>query len=1279
MGQASDMTARRRRRWILVLAALGLSLAGIGVAAWLAFRAYAPLLAREQVEAALSRALDRPVRIEHVILHPWLRRVTLVDVTVAAGSDREPLLHLDRIATTIGISSLWRGEVVLSRILLDGPTLRVTGAGGEGAPQSLLVPDRFTAGPVTIRLRAIELRRGQIAYGDPAGQRGLEIQDLQATVRFGPRAIDLTTRVGGLSYRAPGGRQVVERLRGTARILGDRVLIREAAARWQGSNIRLRGEVRSPLSAPELHLSLKGEFDLAPLARLAGTPWPVIGVLSADGDIRGRLEAPEASGQITVPDLVAGPLRARRVAIRGRFADNLLRLDDIRAQVFGGQLRGSFSLPLARPDAMRTAFTLTSASIEALGVLAPAPPGLRGTVTLEAALRGDARKPGSLQGRTRIQASGVRLPGGLSRMGAGTVSIEATFRDAQLQVRHAAGQWPGIRTDLHGNLSPQGLAPLRLTLRADLAAVAAAWGRKDLAGQVRLTAEATGRWDDPEVAGRLEAPSIDLDDARVRDVQVPFRFAGRTLQTDSAALTLGQSRILASGSSTWGEGVAGTFEGLAQGLRFRVHLRAPAARLEDLARWMPPAWRGSGAFALSGSLEGTPVAWRGTGHVEARELIGPHGITIQGLRGVFTLDPDRIGIRELRGRVEGVPVALEGAYAWNGTGRASAKVGPADLAALPGLPERARPGGEGVADLEVTLRPGDVRGSGRVRLDGVWLSGIPVGDGTARLALQGRDFRATLAFPRFGLTGTAVGPLDQDGALDLRLLVKDLALAPLAGQALPENIPPVSGRVSAVAQATVPFRDPAAARMRLTLDPIRLSVEGEDWENRGPVVLRWEEGTLLVDQLQLASRWGSLIGGGRLDPSGEIELSLAGQFPLGLLPALWAEAREAGGRLEVSAKISGTAAAPRVTGEGAIREGRLLLAAYPETLRDVEARLLLSSSGLRLVEATGSLGRGQVRASGNLALDGWTVGAYQFTLAGQNVSVAPFEGLDSAWNLTLDLIGSGPRASLSGEARLVRGSYTGNLSLLSLLLARRTGAPAAPSPAILLRILLDLEDGLAVTTDLARLRAQGKLRLEGTAANPILFGTLEAHEGQIQFRKHRLALLSASARFDDPRRIDPVLDVRARGRIRAYDVNVELSGRSDELEVKLSSEPPLSREDLLALVTFGVTREGLARSGAGLFVGEAANLLIQDLLGVDTAGLGPEVLEVETAESGTRTIRVGKRLTDRTLVTYSQVLGDSGERKIRIEYELVGPLLIAGEQGFEGSYAADLLVRLRFR
>ncbi len=182
------------------------------------------------------------------------------------------------------------------------------------------------------------------------------------------------------------------------------------------------------------------------------------------------------------------------------------------------------------------------------------------------------------------------------------------------------------------------------------------------------------------------------------------------------------------------------------------------------------------------------------------------------------------------------------------------------------------------------------------------------------------------------------------------------------------------------------------------------------------------------------------------------------------------------------------------------------------------------------------------------------------------------------------------------------------------------------------------------------------------------------------FRGHRFELTHAVARFVDPRRIDPFLDVQATSRIQTYDVTLTITGRTDDLEVRLTSSPALPDEDLLALVAFGRTREQLARAGPGIVVGEAAGLLVRELFGVQPGRAGLDVLEVDRApDSGQTTVRVGKQVSPRTLVVYSQGVEQTDHRRLRIEYQVVGPLAVAGEQDFRGGFGADILVRLRFR
>jgi translocation and assembly module TamB len=188
-----------------------------------------------------------------------------------------------------------------------------------------------------------------------------------------------------------------------------------------------------------------------------------------------------------------------------------------------------------------------------------------------------------------------------------------------------------------------------------------------------------------------------------------------------------------------------------------------------------------------------------------------------------------------------------------------------------------------------------------------------------------------------------------------------------------------------------------------------------------------------------------------------------------------------------------------------------------------------------------------------------------------------------------------------------------------------------------------------------------------------VLGILETREGRVTFRDRRFTIITATARFADPRRVDPFVDAVATARIRQYDVTVRVTGRIDRLDVRLSSTPPLPQEDLLALVAFGATRAELERSPAGVLAEEAARTIVRDLLGLQgLPGLG-------VGDGGEQRLQVGTRTAPERTTPGSAPGTESGQQRVRVEYQLLGPLSLVGERGMSGGYTAGVVLRLRFR
>ncbi len=1348
----NDATKARLHRWLVRLGIAGAILAGLVLAAGLLLRSYAPALSRERLEAALTEGLGRPVRIERVALSVWLARAEIENLQVepGPGEGTEPVLRVGRAEIRVGISSLWRRQLVLSTIRLQDLDLRLIASGPAASPPSLEIPETLDLGPVTVRLGAVRVERGHIIYREEARGLDVEARGLDATLRPVRRGVDVTLRLNAFLLQTADIQEMLTDIEGAGWLHQDLLSVRALTARWQDRPVRLAGEIRQPLTAADLDLHVEGMVDLAQVSRRVETPWPLAGVATAKADVRGPLRTLRISGDVAVPRLsagpvqaqdvgvhgrwsqadldlriqgkvdlaslasalktpwplaglaaaeaevrgapdglqvagnvgvsrlTAGPLHAQDVAVRGTWSHGMLDIPQISARVFEGTLRGSARLQPERLHETRATFALQHASIARIEALAPAPPGLRGTLDLNAEVEGDPRRPESARGRFRLTADQLALPKDLNRIGAGTLTAAGTLQDASAVLTEATGNWAGVRVRASGPLGAGGPAGLRFTLDTDLGIVAPLWGVRNVAGRATVSGEANGPWEKPELAGEARAAPVTVAGVTLDTLHIPFRLHGTTLMVESAVAELGQSRASASGTLAWAETAGSVRPTAAQNVRFRADSITATASWEDFRQWLPPSAQGKGRLILSGRVEGTPDAWRAEGALEAADL-ATHDVPIRGLKATFGVNQDRLDVTALRARVLGVPVDGSGVWHWSGSGQAEAEAGPADLAGIPGLPADIALGGTGRARVQAALGPGALDASGTVQLDRAAIRDFALGNGSGHFALRGGQLQADLTFPEARLSATAQGPADGSRPVTVRIDAREVALAPVIRGIERIRELNVEGTLTAAAELQVPPFRPAAARGAVTLDPVRLNVAGEEWTNRAPVKLRWDGDVLTVDQLDLASRLGNLTASGRLNPWGPVDLRVDGRVPLAILPAFRPEIRESAGTATIVGRIGGTAAAPRPAGEMRIHAGTFQLRDRPEAFRDVEARILFSPEGLRLAEATASLGRGQLRASGDLTLNGWQPDAYRIVVTGRNVSLAPFEGLQTTWDLDLELVGQGLRNLLRGEGRLLQGRYSGKLNLLAMLLSRRSEKAAEASPGLPLRILLHLSNNLRVDTNWARLQAGGTLSLEGTTVDPILLGSLESTEGRLTFRKQRWTISSAAVRFADPRRIDPILDVAARAQIKDYDITLRLSGRPDELTFRLSSVPTLTQEEILTLVTLGTTTREAGQAAGGIVLGEMAQLFAEDVLGFAAGGYAPETLQLEKTDNKTQVVNVGKQVTEDIRVLYSQTLSGASKRVLRVEYQVIGPLLLSGEQDFQGGFGGDVLIRLRFR
>ena len=949
--------------------------------------------------------------------------------------------------------------------------------------------------------------------------------------------------------------------------------------------------------------------------------------------------------RVAVSKITLGPgsgeatLRGRRLEASFRFPDRRFEMS-ARGDLVSGQL-------------LHARLALRALSLETL--LGPAPPGetplVRGTISAEADLAIAVDDPGHPRGTLTLEPSTVQVAG-TAWTSAQPIAIRIEGRRARLDPLRFVG--PGGIVTASGVLWDEDARPLA-TVRLDqgrLAALAPALG---LDGRVRVEAELSGEVG--AVAGKRARATLDGD-----GLTLPGALAKLGTGTGRVELLLADEAVrVERGEFTW-PGLTGEVTGRI-GLDGRLALDARAtAHADRLAAAV-------GGVDLGGTLTATATLGGRTNQLEgqarlASERLTAAGIAVERIDAAARLRGNTVRLERFNARLLGAPLRAQGEWTVGGNGRVDLDAGPLALAQIAGLPPQLALDGSLSLRVEAATVEGGFKALARARVRQMRALGFAFGEGHLTARVEDRRLLADLSLAEGRISGAASGTLAPGGAIEAKLELSPWQLAPLlrhlAGDKAKEL--DVEGTAAGRITARLPWDQPSALRAQARFDPVVLRLRGPNLEGQGRIHGLWENDVLTLERAELEGSTGSVRASGTLGAGGRLELRLDARAPLAVLLAPIAEVSAADGIVVVQGQVNGTLDAPNVRGEATLAGGAVVLRNLPEPVRDINARVVAVPGTIRLVEATGTFGGGQLRATGEAALPGRQLGAYRVRLTARDLPLRPFEGLDTIWNADLDLTGLEGRRLLAGEARLVRGLYSRDLFTLSALTAPAPAPRAEGSNGLPLRIRVRLDDNLVVRTPQSRLIVGGTLNLQGTTTAPVVLGALDAREGTVLLRGNRYQLERAIVRFADPQRIDPLLDVSATTRIRDYEVTIRVTGRVRDLDIRLSSSPPLPREDLMSLVAFGSTR---GEGAGGVLAGEAARLLANELLNLS----GPD----SAMPSPLRTIM------DRTRVSYTHNSEDIGRFGLRVEYEVTGPFLVTAERTSLGYYVIDGVVRLRFR
>jgi translocation and assembly module TamB len=546
------------------------------------------------------------------------------------------------------------------------------------------------------------------------------------------------------------------------------------------------------------------------------------------------------------------------------------------------------------------------------------------------------------------------------------------------------------------------------------------------------------------------------------------------------------------------------------------------------------------------------------------------------------------------------------------------------------------------------------------------------------------------------------------------------------------------------------FDDLAHAQLRFTPRALAITRGGQSLKLRpGASAVTLEDDTLalppftldlsapngLKGAIAINGSVGHFFSKPELDLSADLEPIDLG-FLVGAVPKL----TRAVGTLSGSLKLKGDTADPNVDGALYVRGGEFAISGLPGPISGVEIDARANANEAQITRAVGKFAGGDLSITGHTSLKGQTFGVTDGVLSGRNLHYVPQEGVSATIDCDLRIAinansTGGPQAKLphvSGDITITSFEYTRPTNIVPDIGGFKVGArrtvvdsydPSLDSFVLGPDLYVRSRQPLRIRNNLAEVSidvGSRGLQLSGTNQRLGLLGELNARSGgRFHLFANDFDVKKAVITFDDQTRIAPKVDILGTTEYRRYTnsnttapgaagagatagrtnnlwrISLHAYGDTEDLKLDMTSDPPLSQEDVFLLLTIGLTRAEVDQVQGNSVYASAAFEALGTATGADRAvkkaipviddfrfgsGYSPQTGRSEPQ------VTVGRRVADNVRASVTTGLSEDRTLRANIEWRLSQKLSVQGSydnyttlsSGSLGNVGVDFRWRLEF-